>query len=190
VEAVRAAMKRQNEEGLRDGRLAIPYTLLISAVALIDDVANCVTMDLKQDGAQLYLIGWPTFDAAAAIQTHHAVARLIREEIVMAVHDVSDGGVLTTVAEMCIAADRGATLGPLTRIDWIDEASAWYVVEAAADKTELLRRVCGDVPNQLLGEVQQGKSESPEIRIQGDGSSVQVVAISDLRTNWQAPLSW
>ena len=38
-------------------RLDIPHTLLISALARVEDVRKCVTMDLKEPGNALYLIG-------------------------------------------------------------------------------------------------------------------------------------
>ena len=37
--------------------IAIPPSLLISAMGQVDDVAKCVTMDLKQAGNLLYLVG-------------------------------------------------------------------------------------------------------------------------------------
>src|SRR4029079_15462566 len=37
--------------------IAIPPSLLISAIGQIDDVAKCVTMDLKRAGNLLYLVG-------------------------------------------------------------------------------------------------------------------------------------
>src|SRR5208337_2031279 len=37
--------------------IAIPPSLLISAIGQVDDVARCVTMDLKEPGNALYLVG-------------------------------------------------------------------------------------------------------------------------------------
>src|SRR4029079_9057599 len=37
--------------------IAIPPSLLISAIGQVDDVAKCVTMDLKQAGTSLYIVG-------------------------------------------------------------------------------------------------------------------------------------
>lgn len=144
VKAVRAALQtagraRTTDDPIRGGRLAIPYTLLISAVSLIDDVANCITMDLKAGDEQVFLFGrltrfplparssgkqgsslfespWPQFDLSIAAQTHQIVARLIREGIAQAVHDVSDGGLFAALAEMAMAGDRSIELTVLD--DW------------------------------------------------------------------------
>ncbi|HZZ73121.1 MAG TPA: AIR synthase-related protein [Pirellulales bacterium] len=48
--------KYQNEAG-EPQAIAIPPSLLISALGQIDDVRRCVTMDLKQSGNMLYQIG-------------------------------------------------------------------------------------------------------------------------------------
>ena len=37
--------------------IAIPPSLLISAIGQVDDVAQCVTMDFKAAGNLLYLVG-------------------------------------------------------------------------------------------------------------------------------------
>ena len=48
-----------NNEFRAAGRepVSIPPTLLISAIGQIDDVRRCVTMDLKEPGNLLYLVG-------------------------------------------------------------------------------------------------------------------------------------
>ena len=47
-----------NNEYTHEGRsLAIPPTLLISAIGIVPDVRSCVTMDLKEPGNLLYILG-------------------------------------------------------------------------------------------------------------------------------------
>src|SRR3954466_2952487 len=38
-------------------RIQVPYTLLISAMSVIEDVSRCITMDAKQAGNLLVLVG-------------------------------------------------------------------------------------------------------------------------------------
>ncbi len=96
------------------GRLAIPPTLLISALALVGDVRRCPGADLKPAaGAGVYYVGGLApvgFAAAVALRVHHAVADAIAAGLVAACHDVSDGGWLTALAEMAIAGDCGVEL--------------------------------------------------------------------------------
>ena len=46
-----------NEYRSGDRHIVIPPTLLISALGLVPDVRHCVTMDLKEPGNLLYLVG-------------------------------------------------------------------------------------------------------------------------------------
>ncbi len=103
------------EEARRTGlprRLAIPYTLLISAVGIVEDVRRCVSMDLKETGHVLALATLPrgTLDLNAAADLHRRAAAAIRSGKVFAAHDVSDGGLGVALAEMCIASGLGANV--------------------------------------------------------------------------------
>ena len=46
-----------NEYATESGRIVIPPSLLISAMAIVPDVSKCVTMDLKKAGNALVLVG-------------------------------------------------------------------------------------------------------------------------------------
>jgi phosphoribosylformylglycinamidine synthase len=109
--------------------IAIPPTLLISAMGQVEDIRRCVTMDLKQAGNVLYLVGdtkaelagshlalvagftggsVPQVDPARARTTFAAIHRAIREGHVRACHDLSEGGLAVAVAEMAFAGALGA----------------------------------------------------------------------------------
>jgi phosphoribosylformylglycinamidine synthase len=111
--------------------IAIPPSLLISALGQVDDVSRCVTMDLKQPGNILFLVGEtknelggshfalvdyldggqvPTVDPARAKATFAAVHRAIDAGLVAACHDLSEGGLAAGIAEMSFAGGLGADL--------------------------------------------------------------------------------
>lgn len=136
----------------RTGRLAIPSTLLISAVALVPDVDRACTSDLKQPGSALLVVGGfdpAGYDPRAAARVHAAVAEAIAAGRVRACHDVSDGGWLAALAEMMLGGRRGARIevpsGPF------DERTAAYVVEVGDDGATWFG--ARGVPQTRLGEV-------------------------------------
>ncbi len=103
------------DEARRTGlpqRIAIPGTLLISALAQIEDVRRCVSMDLKEPENCLVLAFAPVenvgLDQAKAI--HYQAGHWIRSGKVRSAHDVSDGGLAVAVAEMCMASGLGAAV--------------------------------------------------------------------------------
>lgn len=109
--------------------IAIPATLLISALGQVDDVRQCVTMDMKQAGNFLYVVGTtydelggshyslvhglsggqvPRVRAETARRTFECLYRAIRTGTVRACHDASEGGLAVTLAEMCFSGGLGA----------------------------------------------------------------------------------
>jgi phosphoribosylformylglycinamidine synthase subunit PurSL len=112
--------------------IAIPPSLLISAMGQIDDVARCVTMDLKQPGNVLYLVGEtrnelggshfalvnrmkggqvPTVNAEVARETFAALHRAMQGGLVRSCHDMSEGGLAVAAAEMAFAGGCGVWIG-------------------------------------------------------------------------------
>jgi len=159
-------------------RLAVPPTLLISALSLIDDVAGCLTPDLKRPGDAVLLIGGlpPTgFAAAAAAAVHAAVAGLIRTRRVNACHDVADGGWLVSVAEMALAGTRGVQLAPGSAPDPLAELAAGYVVTTPDPAPILAELGSAGVQGTTLGTV----SEDPAVAWGG-----RRVPVADLAAAW------
>ena len=111
--------------------IAIPPSLLISAIGQTADVARCVTMDLKEPGNLLYQVGAthdemggshfalveslsggrpPQVDATLARRTFAALHSTIDAGLVRACHDLSEGGLAAAAAEMAFAGGCGARL--------------------------------------------------------------------------------
>ncbi len=117
-----------------DGRLiTIPPTLLITALGIVPDVTRCVTMDAKQPGNTLLIIGEtrpqlggshlaacglasevncniPRVDLQQGPRHARAVAQLIADGLIASAHDCSDGGLLVAAAEMAFAGRVGLDL--------------------------------------------------------------------------------
>src|SRR5215216_118709 len=137
-----------------NGRAILP-TPTIGGVGLLDHFEKSATLAFKAAGDALLLVGetqgWlgqsiylrelcgreegapPPVDLALERRTGEFVRDLIRERIVTAVHDVSDGGILIALAEMAMASGIGARLyGAPVMIQphafWFGEDQARYVV--------------------------------------------------------------
>ncbi len=108
---------------------SIPPTLLISALAPVDDILDVVSMDMKSPGSTLIVVG----DSGAELGGSHlaeacgalgtavppvnltvgpAVMRAVHELIVagrlLSCHDLSEGGLAVALAEMAFAGEVGA----------------------------------------------------------------------------------
>ncbi|MCL2639361.1 MAG: AIR synthase-related protein, partial [Phycisphaerales bacterium] len=112
-------------------RIQVPYTLLISAMSVIEDATKCITMDAKKSGNHLLLVGLtkrelggshyfalhnqtgnsvPVVDLKVGPATAKAVAKLIADRLVASAHDLSEGGLAIALAEMLFSGNLGATV--------------------------------------------------------------------------------
>ena len=114
-----------NEYATAAGTIVIPHTLLISALSIVEDVRECITMDLKQSGTNLYIVGLTKRElggsaffrscgrrgnegpklAPGALQVHRRVHQAIRSGLVLSCHDCSEGGLAVAAAEMAFAGN-------------------------------------------------------------------------------------
>lgn len=123
-----------NQFTTEDGRvIAVPPTLLITAMGIVHDVTQCRTMDAKAAGNLLLIVGQtgsqlggshylsrfcdesrdlrvPQVDLKRGPATALAVADLIARGRVVSAHDCSDGGLLVAAAEMAFAGRIGLDL--------------------------------------------------------------------------------
>lgn len=111
--------------------VAIPPTLLISAVGIIPDVRKAVTMDFKSPGSLVYIIGetkyelggshywdlygyignnFPTIDTKHVKRTTDSIIRAMDKGLIKACHDCSEGGLAVAAAEMAFAGEIGVEL--------------------------------------------------------------------------------
>jgi phosphoribosylformylglycinamidine synthase II len=174
------------EEARRTGlpqQIAIPGTLLISALAQIEDVRRCVSMDLKEPENCLVLASAPVenlgLDQAKAI--HHQAAHWIRSGKVHSAHDVSDGGLAVAVAEMCIASGLGAALhlsADSLRSFLIEPVATSYILEL--ERTDAI--ASGFF---IIGRV----TEQPRLCVTLDGSGQIDVSVGEMAQAWRSSLA-
>jgi phosphoribosylformylglycinamidine synthase subunit PurL len=164
--------------GEDSGRAILP-TPTIGGVGVLDDFAKSATLAFKAEGEAVLLIGgapgWlgqslylrevcgreegapPPVDLAAEKRHGDLVRGLIRDGIVTAVHDVSDGGLLVALAEMAIASGIGAVLEAVPAGTahgfWFGEDQGRYAVTVHAREADavLARAREASVPAQRLG---------------------------------------
>jgi phosphoribosylformylglycinamidine synthase len=185
--------------------IKIPATLLISAIGVLEDVRKCVTMDFKQPHSPVILIAArDPNDLRLLAATHQKVLELIAEGKVAACHDVSDGGIAVTAAEMCIASGYGVTLDPdvLAIYDPFAERPGCYLVELRQDPEEVepTLRLMEDLPSRFSGGadvVRLGTVQSsPRLMVfdyrmgQNNERVTELMSIDELTAAWRGTLDW
>ncbi len=194
-------------------RHAIPPTLLISSIGVMADVTRAITMDLKEAGNLLYLIGdfAPTFGgshfhlaasglcppatlnepvpsvSARTPGVYAALHRAIASGLVRAAHDLSEGGLAVAAAEMCIGGRLGLDLdlppGDPLRL-LFGETTGCLLVEVAPLQAAAFEAGFRDLPLRRLGRV----AETPALTVSAGGSLLFRLPVSALLEAWNTSL--
>jgi phosphoribosylformylglycinamidine synthase len=160
--------------------IRIPNTLLISAMAVVEDVRKCVTMDLKSAGGKLLLVEPAGQELSNYLAVHQAISQAIAKGLVAACHDVSEGGYLTSVAEMAIASGLGARLEDAESGVMFAEGNAKYVIQANGDAEAFLRST-----GVLVRSIGQMDAKSNRLVI---GRTQ--IGVDELTRAWRGTLDW
>jgi len=120
-----------NEFSLHGKSTAIPGTLLISAISVMEDVNKSVSMYAKEAGDLIYLVGKtrdelggshyydlhgalgnqvPKVYPGQAKKIFTAISKATQKGLLRAVHDCSDGGLAVALAEMVFSGGLGAEI--------------------------------------------------------------------------------
>lgn len=162
--------------------IKIPNTLLISAIGTIPDVSQVVTMDFKRSGSTVLMIrASDPFDLQTLNRLHRAMSKLIRSGAFSAVHDISDGGYLCAVAEMCIASGIGLVIPDslFNAPNAFAEAPGGYVVELASQcSVDSIRKALAQIAS--IDELGQTIRDA----------KLNDIPITDLTKAWRGTLDW
>jgi phosphoribosylformylglycinamidine synthase subunit PurSL len=204
-----------DESGVRR-TIAIPPTLLISALGQVDDVSQCVTMDLKRAGNVLYLLGG-TYDELGGshfalvndleggqvpsvreprVATFPAVHTAILAGLVWACHDLSEGGLAAAAAEMAFAGGLGARIDLNTMattnaakeplIKLFSESNSRFLCEVSPERAADFERLMRSVAHARIGDV---TAESRLVMSSGNRDVIDA-DIWKLKEAWQATFRW
>ena len=194
-------------------RVAIPPTLLISALANVPDVRRCVTMDLKAAGDRVYLVGatrdelagshlqaigtdvgtsaLPHVDLAAARATFAHLYTAITAGLVRACHDLNEGGLAVAAAEMAMAGELGLDLDialiagtTSQQARLFSETPSRFLVEIAPTQAAAFEAHMAEVIIAAVGEVRAER----ELLLRDGEETLARLSIGELKVTWQSGL--
>ena len=160
-----------NNEYAQEGTtLAIPPTLLISAIGQVSDVRSCITMDLKEPGNVLMLLGETRNELGGSLWSHvhardggrafreidpesgrrifAALAAAIKRGLLRSCHDLSEGGLAVALAEMAFAGGLGATVA-LADVPRAADASSDFVLLFSESPTRFVVELRSECAGEL-----------------------------------------
>jgi phosphoribosylformylglycinamidine synthase subunit PurSL len=203
------------DENNNRNTVAIPSTLLITAMGQVANIETCVTMDLKAPGNKLFVVGAtademrgshfclvnklaggtvPKVDLSRAPKIFRALHSAIQSGLVRSCHDLSEGGLAASIAEMAFAGGVGAIVsladvpsaGNLSDVALLfSESNTRFVVEIEPNNVQAFTEVVKEVPSGCIGETAATES----VKITASSGEVLIDSpLATLKEAWQAPL--
>jgi len=191
----------------------IPPTLLISSLGIVWDTSRATTMDLKQAGDLIYIVGETRAELGGslyhrkhgalggqvpapvpgAIETMRALHGTISSGLVRACHDLSEGGLGVAAAEMALAGRLGLDLDirpqPCSAdvadsaVALFAESSGRFLVEVAPQNAVEFETAMTGHTVARIGEV----TDASELLIRGlKGSTVVQCSLEEIAQAWQS----
>ncbi|MBN1691969.1 MAG: phosphoribosylformylglycinamidine synthase subunit PurL [Dehalococcoidales bacterium] len=207
-----------NEYETGEETICIPPTLLISAMGVMNDIDKAVTMDCKQAGDLIYIVG-DTYNELGgshyyAIHGHignsvpkvnpekgkklmNALSAAMQKGLVKACHDLSEGGIGVAAAEMAFAGGLGVNIDlknvPLGETIERDD----YILFSESNSRFLVE--IAPEHKQAFEKAVKGTNftrigrvtEEEKLVVTGKNGKVVLTApIDELKEAWQKPLRW
>lgn len=207
-----------NEFETEKESICIPPTLLISAVAVMDNVERAVTMDCKQEDDLIYIIGAtlnelggsqyygihgyvgnrvPRVDSKKGKRLMDTLSAVMEKGMVRACHDLSEGGIGVAAAEMAFAGGLGMVIH-LGQVPLGEAMNRDDYVLFSESNTRFLVEVSPKNRYQFermmagvdFAAVGQVTSKG-KFEVYGlNGEMVLSTPITELKEAWQRPLCW
>ncbi len=198
--------------------ICIPPTLLISAMAVMEDVSKVVSMDLKQAGDLVYIVGTtynelggshyyaakgftgnrvPQVNPKKGKKLMDTLSAAMEKGLVKAGHDLSEGGIGVAAAEMAFAGGLGITLH-LNKVPLGEPIDRNDAILFSESNTRFIVEVAPE-DSRRFEEAMKGVvfaaigevAKSDRFEVYGLSEEKLVsVSLKELKEAWQKPLGW
>lgn len=191
--------------------LKIPPVLLISVFGKIPDVTKTASADFKKAGSVVVLVGKsdfknlagstyfeitnaqstkvPNIDSKTLPLTLNSITQGVQSGQILSAHDISEGGMATTIFEMCLGGGVGVNIdlsiiSKKDRSDFIlfSETVGTFLVEV--ENVRIAKKIFTNVPFKVIGKTTENKT----IDVFNKNKKIASVPISQLTKAWKKPM--
>jgi phosphoribosylformylglycinamidine synthase len=194
--------------------IAIPATLLVSAMSVINDASKCITADAKEAGNSMFLLGEtsgklggshyllvegietgndvPVVDPAANRTLMLTLQKAIEAGLVRSCHDLSEGGLAVAAAEMAFSGGLGVELtlasdSPVSeQAQLFAEDAGRFLVEVTPKNRDAFAAAMKDTPAAEIGKV----TDTGQVVINGANGKLINTPIEAAKEAWQGTFAW
>ena len=206
-----------NEYTIDGKTYSIPPAFLVSSMSVIEDVNKTITMDFKDSGSDVYLLGVTNNELGGSVYSKiknikngivpdvnvkvskdlmKRLHKAIIQGLVESCHDCSEGGFITAVSEMAFAGDKGLkidadaikTSEKMTLPEILfSESNTRFIVEVNSEKSQKFEELFKGHIFSKIGTLTDDKN----LVLVSEKSKVSIKEnIKNLQKAWQKTLQW
>jgi len=195
-----------------DGPINIPVTFLCSGIGIVEDQKHVTGSSLRRNNSVLCLLGEtkdemggsvfarhhglqgalvPQTDCAKNLQAYRKFHQARTQGKILSAHDVSEGGLLTAVAEMAFSEKAGieidlASLGALSpAVALFSESTGRVLIEVPADQVDALQQHFAGHAFAVIGKAVAGHQD---LVVTQSGKELVRESIGSLKSTWKQRL--
>ncbi|MBD3350508.1 MAG: phosphoribosylformylglycinamidine synthase [Candidatus Lokiarchaeota archaeon] len=204
----------RNDYKIGDNAVSVPPTLMFSVISKVPDIRKAVTMDVKNEGDLVYLLGItkkefgsteyyqelelkggkvPKVEPKSAIERYRKYHQAVKKDLIESGHDCSDGGLAVALAESAFAGAIGMKINlskvPATNCNRNDEilfseSPSRLIITIKPENKNRIESIFEDQVISNIGTVIGNK-----LKIKGlDGNNIVNEDVSELKLAWQKTL--
>ena len=199
-----------------DGAVSIPTTCLISGMGVIEDESNVTGSSVRRANSLVAVIGTtdsamggsvyarikdltgdkvPDTDFAAALNSYRAYHLAVSEGLILAAHDVSEGGLAVSAAEMAFSMVAGMEIdlnslpvsGNLNSAQRLfAESSSRILIECEPESIDRIQEIFSESAFAVIGRTEPSHKS---LRFKSDGVNILDNEIESLKETWKNVLT-
>lgn len=196
-----------------DGPINIPVTFLCSGIGIVEDQKHVTGSSLRRNNSVLCLLGStkdemggsvfarhhglqgalvPQTDCAKNLQAYRKFHSARRAGLILSAHDVSEGGLLTAVAEMAFSEKAGleidlSSFGDLApAVALFSESTGRILIEVEAAHLDAVKQHFADQAFAVIG---QAVDQHQDVVVSQSGQELLRENISTLKSAWKQRLA-
>jgi len=189
---------------------AVDPSPIVACIGVMKDYSKAITMKIKKENSTLFLIGdrkdelggsvyydankeigavVPIIDFEKERNMLYAVIDAISANLFLSCHDISDGGLATTISEMILGGDADGEIGAEINLDFsrlrndktLFSESSGFVFEVEAKNLEKARQV---FKFYKILQIELGKTKGKNLTIIRNNKEIVDLPISRLKEAW------
>ncbi|MHA1112673.1 MAG: phosphoribosylformylglycinamidine synthase subunit PurL, partial [Promethearchaeota archaeon] len=206
----------RNDYRIGKDTVSVPPTLMFSVIGKLPDIRKAITMDVKEEGDLVYILGdtkeelgaseyfnelgftgtkVPQVDTRSAFIRYRKLFDAIQQELVKSAHDCSDGGLGVTIAESSFSGGLGMEIDlrkvpnkDVKRDDFLlfSESASRIILTISPSNKERFEKLMEETVFAQIGVV-----KDKCVKITGlQGNIIINKSISELKRAWQKTLEF